>query len=75
MSFLNSRIVEISFIYLEMTDNVAFLLWTLFLAFVVMMFLSYRGTVSNSRISLFSMVIVFYEAGNDDFRTIENETE
>ena len=47
----------------------------IFLAlFAVMLFVSQRGSVSNSRISLFSMVFVVNEAGDDTFTSIENET-
>ena len=47
----------------------------IFLAlFTVMLFVSQRGSVSNSRISLFSMVVVIYENGDDNFSAVENET-
>ena len=47
----------------------------IFLAlFAVMLFVSQRGSVSNSRISLFSMVVVIYENGDDTFSAVENET-
>ena len=42
--------------------------------FAVMLFVSQRGSVSNSRISLFSMVVVIYENGDDNFSAVENET-
>ena len=43
----------------------------IFLAlFAVMLFVSQRGSVSNSRISLFSI----YENGDDTFSAVENET-
>ena len=42
--------------------------------FVAMLLVSHHGSISNSRISLFSMVVVVYEAGDDTFNAIENET-
>ena len=58
-----------------MHDVVYNLLWTVFIMFLFVFLLSYRGTVSNSRVSMFSVVIVVYEAGDDTFNTIENESE
>ena len=43
--------------------------------FVVTFMVSHQGNVSNSRISMFSMVFVVYESGDDTFNAIENETE
>ena len=37
--------------------------------FVAMLLVFHRGLVSNSRISLFSMVVVVYEAGDDTFNS------
>ena len=58
-----------------MIYDLATLLWILSFTFVAMLFFSYRGTVSNSRISLFSIGVVVYESGDDTFNAIENETE
>ena len=58
-----------------MMETFVELLWIFAIMFCAMLFFSYRGVVSNSRVSLFSMVIVFHEAGDDTFNTIENETE
>ena len=47
----------------------------IFLAlFAVMLFVPQHGSVSNSRISLFSMVVVIYENGDDTFSAVENES-
>ena len=76
MSLKNSEKLRSSYyLFLEMFEFFTYVIGMVIILFVATLLVSHQGNVSNSRISMFSMVFVFYENGDDTFNAIENETE